>query len=251
MGLSLLLGSFLLLSCPPTASAAAVTFREPAFGLPHIFADTDLELARENGREVAKDRLGQLILLGRVGRGTLSQAFGLLDPSTLDDDIEARQTQYTSSELNNMWAKLPQRERDLIMEYCKGVNDTIEEVYAGNLPEPIEVNILRNTLGLDDDLFGNATNISDQVDPNYLAPGGADPTRPNGGFQFTPEIAVAIGVLEVRTFGLEGFDEFSRLEELQDLIGVHGMTTGTELWDDRNFLNDPLAPVSVPDPTTP
>jgi hypothetical protein len=251
LGLSLLLGSFLLLSCPPTASAAAVTFREPAFGLPHIFADTDLELARENGREIAKDRLGQLILLGRVGRGTLSQAFGLLDPSTLDDDIEARQTQYTSSELNNMWAKLPQRERDLIMEYCKGVNDTIEEVYAGNLPEPIEVNILRNTLGLDDDLFGNATNISDQVDPHYLAPGGADPSRPNGGFQFTPEIAVAIGVLEVRTFGLEGFDEFNRLEELQDLIAVHGMTTGTELWDDRNFLNDPLAPISVPDPTTP
>jgi len=53
------------------ASPGAVTVREPAFGLPHIYADTDLELARETGREIAKDRLGQLILMARVGRGTL------------------------------------------------------------------------------------------------------------------------------------------------------------------------------------
>ena len=61
------------------AHAAATTVREPAFGLPHIFADTDLELARENGRQIARDRLGQLILLARVGRGTIFQVFGLLD----------------------------------------------------------------------------------------------------------------------------------------------------------------------------
>jgi hypothetical protein len=234
-----------------TASAAATTVREPAFGLPHFYADTDLELARENGREIAKDRLGQLILLARVGRGTLDQAFGLLDPGTINDDIEARQTAYTSSELNNMWAKFPERERDAILEYCKGVNDTIDAIYAGTLPEPIELSVVRFVLFLGDDIFGNATNISDQVDPFYLAPGGADPERPDGGFQFTPELAVAIGILQVRTFGLESFNEPARLDELQDLIAKHGATAGTEIWDDRNFLNDPLAPISVPDPTTP
>jgi hypothetical protein len=236
---------------PTSALAAALTVREPAFGLPHIYADTDAELARENGREIAKDRLGQLVLLARVGRGTLFQAFALLDPTTLNDDIEARQLAYTSSELNGMFNKLPARERDLVMKYCEGVNDTMEAVYSGSLPEPIEVNILRSFLGLGADLFGNATNISDQVDPNYLAPGGADPLRPNAGFQFTPELAIGIGILQVRTFGLGGFDEVGRLGELQALIGVHGATTGAELWDDRNFLNDPLAPISVPDPTTP
>jgi len=239
------------LSNPAPSWAAATTVREPAWGLPHIYADTDLELARENGRQVAKDRLGQMILLGRVGRGTLSQAFGLLDPSTLDDDIETRRTQYTSSELNSMYAKLPQRIRDLVLEYCKGVNDVIDEVYAGTSPEPIEVDIIRNLLGLADDLFGNATNISDQVDPFYLAPGGADPQRPNGGFQFTPEMFVSIAVLQVRNFGFENFNESSRLNELQALIDSHGTTTGTEIWRDLNFLTDPLAPVSVPDPSTP
>src|SRR5262245_65562788 len=105
----------------PSLDAAAVTVREPAFGLPHIFADTDAELARENGREIAKDRLGQIILLARVGRGNLYQAFGGLDPSRINDDIDARQTGYTSSELNRMYQNLPQRERDTLLEYCKGV----------------------------------------------------------------------------------------------------------------------------------
>lgn len=239
------------LHTPSSVFSAATTVREPAFGLPHIYADTDGELARENGREIAKDRLGQLVLLARVGRGTLFQAFALLDPTTLNDDIEARQLAYTSSELSGMFAKLPARERDLILKYCEGVNDTMEAVYAGSLPEPIEVNILRSTLGLGADLFGNATNISDQVDPNYRAPGGADPLRPNAGFQYTPELAIAIGILQVRTFGLEGFDEVSRLGELQALTALHGAGTGAEIWDDRNFLNDPLAPITVPDPNTP
>lgn len=237
-----------VLSSPGTVLAAVTTVREPAFGLPHIYADTEAELARENGRQVAKDRLGQLVLIGRVARGTLSQAFGPLDPTTLDDDIEARRLGNTSSELNDMYNKLPARERTLILEYCKGVNDTIDAVYAGSLPEPIEVNILRTVLGLSSDLFGNATNISDQVDPFYAAPGGE---WPNAGFQYTPEVSIAIGILEVRNFGLESFGETSRLAELQALIAKHGTTAGTEIWDDRNFLNDPLAPVSVPDPTTP
>jgi hypothetical protein len=258
LSLSLLLGLVLAIALNSEggqvavtgASPGAVTVREPAFGLPHIYADTDLELARENGREIAKDRLGQLILISRVARGTLYQAFGTFDPSTFNDDLEVRRQGYTSSELNNMFEKSSPDMHALILEYCKGVNDTIDAIYAGTLPEPLEVNLLRTLLGLGDDLFGNATNISDQVDPYYKPPGGADPEHPNGGFQFTPELAMAIGELQVRTFGTETFDEPSRLNELNSLLDKFP-ATGQEIWDDLNFLNDPLAPVSVPDPTTP
>ena len=55
----------------------------------------------------------------------------------------------------------------------------------------------------------------------------------------------------MRNFGLESFEEPARLAELQALIAKHGETAGTQIWDDLNFLNDPLAPVTVPDPTTP
>ena len=99
-----------------------------------------------------------------------------------------------------MFAKLPQRERDLILEYCKGVNDTIDAIYAGSLPEPLEVNILRNCSASATISSATATNISDQVDPFYAPPGGA---WPNAGFQFTPEMAVSIAILEVRNFGLD------------------------------------------------
>jgi hypothetical protein len=224
--------------------------REPAHGLPHIWADTDLELARENGREIARDRLGQIILLARVGRGTIFQVFGPVLPETLDLDYEARFTGYTSSELNSMWALLPVREREAVLEYCKGVNDAIEAVYAGTLPTPIEVGVLQ-TFGFAADLFGNATNVSDQTDPFYVPPGGADPERPLAGFQFTPELAMAIAVLQVRNFGFAGFDETARYGELQALVAKHGEETGTRIWSDLNFAVDPLAPVSVPDPTTP
>jgi hypothetical protein len=247
LGRALLCGLGLLAAAPGAAYAAAVTLREPAFGLPHIYADTDLELARENGRVIAEDRLAQMILLARVGRGTLSQAFGLLDPGTLEDDVEARRTGYTSSELNRMYEALPAAERALVLEYCKGVNDTIEAIYTGALPMPFEVSLLRDLLGLGHDLFGNATNVSDQVDPHYAPPGGEWPTA---GFQFTPEMAMAIGVLEVRNFGLGGFSP-ELFEELQELVALHGPDDGEDVWDDRNFLNDPLAPVSVPDPETP
>jgi hypothetical protein len=248
---SMVVAAALTVAVPPLASAASVSVREPAFDLPHFYADTDLELVRMAGREIAKDRLVQMILFARSGRGTLHQPFGLLTPTFLPSDIATRQTNYTSSELNNMYAKMPQRERDLVLEYCKGVNDTIEEIYAGSLPQPLEVFLLRNLLGLGADLFGNATNISDQVDPFYLAPGGADPDRPNAGFQYTPEVVLGVGLQLVRQFSLHTFNEDERLAELQALIALHGMTLGTEIWDDLNFLNDPLAPATVPDPNLP
>jgi hypothetical protein len=244
-------GALLADALPPVATAdpGAVTVREPAYGLPHIYADTDLELARENGRQIARDRLGQMILVSRVARGTLYQAFGPLDPGTFNDDAEVRRDAYTSSELNDMFDKLPADIQALIMEYSAGVNDEIEAIYAGTRPKPLEVNLLQ-LLGLSNDLFGNATNISDQVDPEYKAPGGADPLRPNAGFQFTPEMAISIAVLQVRNFGDAGINEPSLLGQLNSLVNKFP-TDGDEIWDDLNFLVDPLAPVSVPDPTTP
>ncbi|HEY2774600.1 MAG TPA: penicillin acylase family protein [Candidatus Binatia bacterium] len=241
-----------------SAFAAASIFREPAWGLPHIYGDTDLDLAYENGREISKDRLAQLILLARAGRGTLAQAFGLLDPSFVDSDIETRLSGYTSKEYQAMFAKLPPSAQAYLLRYCDGVNDTIEAALAsptgtaGDL-RPIEVTVLSGLPGtnLSSDLFGNATNLSDQVDPYYKAPGGADPARPNGGYQFTPEMALAVGVLEVRNFGLNTFQEENRLSELLALQNAHGQATGEQLWHDYNFLVDPLAPSSVPDPQSP
>jgi hypothetical protein len=243
-----------LLFVSSSALAAATTVREPAWGLPHIYADTNLELAHENGYQIAGDRLAQMILISRAGRGTLAQAFGLLDPGFLDTDIETRIAGYTSSEYQSMFEKLPADAQAYLVAYCDGVNDRIDEYFAGAATQlPLEVTVLSGLplANLADDLFGNASNISDQVDPFYKAPGGADPQRPDGGYQFTPEMALAIGVIQVRNFGLNTFEEEDRLVELLNLQATQGAMPGEELFHDYNFLVDPLAPVSVPDPVAP
>ena len=53
------------------------------------------------------------------------------------------------------------------------------------------------------------------------------------------------GARSLRKIGVLAFQLFQKLQD------AHGATQGEEIWRDLNFLNDPLAPVSVPDPTTP
>jgi hypothetical protein len=38
------------------------------------------------------------------------------------------------------------------------VNYAIEKIHTGDLPEPLKGTLIRDTLGLPDDLFGNAIN---------------------------------------------------------------------------------------------
>ena len=55
----------------------AFLFREPAYDIPHIHADTDAELFEEYGRQVAKDRLGQLILARVNNEGASEDTFAV------------------------------------------------------------------------------------------------------------------------------------------------------------------------------
>ena len=61
--------------------------REPSNGIPHIHASSDAELFFEYGREAAKDRLGQFVLLTRFARGT---GAGLFGAGSLNSDIGSR-----------------------------------------------------------------------------------------------------------------------------------------------------------------
>ncbi len=70
-----------LVFTPQQASAAATTLRETAFSLPHFCGDTDAEFARENGREIAKDRLVECEVCQ-----ALNQADGLNRDCDLFDD---------------------------------------------------------------------------------------------------------------------------------------------------------------------
>jgi hypothetical protein len=68
----------------------------------------------------------------------------------------------------------------------------------------------------------------------------------------SPGASVAT-VLQTRNFGSSSAfgNEISNQTALNALIAKFGVSTGTAVWNDLFFTNDPLAPVSVPDPTTP
>lgn len=221
------------------AQAVVHTVREPSNGIPHIHASSDLELFEEYGRQAAKDRLGQFVLLARFARGT---AAGLFGPASLNSDITTRSLQYSSSELNDMFAKLPADSRAAIDAYIAGVNTEINTVLGGGLPSmPVEVGTAV-ALVQGDNLFGNKTNLSDQVDPGW------SPTT-----QFTRELSLAITVLQSRNFGSSSGwgNEFDNLQNLLRLQAKFGAGDGFAVFTDLHYLNDPLSPVSVPDPTTP
>jgi acyl-homoserine lactone acylase PvdQ len=221
------------------ALAVPTTVREPSNGIPHIHAGTDAELFFEYGRQAAKDRLGQFVLLARFARGT---AAGLFGPGSLGSDIGSRSLAYSSSELNDMFAKLPAASQAAFDAYIAGVNSEINAVVSGPFGSmPVEVGTAV-VLGQGDNLFGNKNNLSDQVDPGY-----------SPATQFTRELTVAITILQSRNFGSSsGFgNEFNNLENLLRLQAKFGPSDGFAVFDDLHFLNDPLSPVSVPDPTTP
>ncbi len=254
--LVLLIGAAVCAGGAEVALAASQTVREPAFGLPHVYADTTAELAREAGYQVAKDRLGQIILFARASRGTLFQAFGLLAPSLKDDDIQARLESYSSAEYVEIFNALPSAFQNMLVAYADGVNDAIDDMFSGALPKPLELSMVEKLVSKKD-IFGNRTELTlgEGRDPFYKPPCpelGCDASRPSGGYQYTPILTLSIAVLQIHEFGRIGVNQPALLEELEALKGGPlGAVAGEEVWDDLNFLNDPLSPVSVPDPRAP
>jgi len=183
-------------------------FRD-GFGTPHVFADTDRALFLAYGWAVAEDRLFQLELNRRAARGTLS---ALLGPSQLPADRYARTVGYTDDELDGMYAAMPEDEQGIYDAYAEGINRYVDEVIGGN-PGKLPVEFI--LLGV------------------LPAP-------------WTTRDSMAFGAFMVRRFGEIGGRELRNLEVLQTLVAAHG-AAGQAIFDDVRWLEDPDAPVTVPD----
>jgi len=180
------------------------------FGTPHVFAPTRRALFVAYGWVVAEDRLFQLELNRRAARGRLAELFG---PTALDADRFARVTGYTDAELDAIFASLAPEEREIYSAYREGINRYVTEVAAVNpLKLPFEFHAL-----------------------------GAFPE------QWTERDSVAFGAFMVRRFGEIGGDEPRNLALLERLVAMHGAEAGRAIFDDVRWIDDPDAPVTVPD----
>ena len=113
-----------------------VTVERDIWGVPHIRASSVEDMAEAQGYVIAQDRLWQMDLLRRAGRGRLSEILG---PATLDIDREFHTLNFARTaerEANLMDPEL----RKVMDAYARGVNRFIEQ---HNSKLPLEFTLLK------------------------------------------------------------------------------------------------------------
>jgi penicillin G amidase len=102
---------------------AAVTVERDNWGVPHIRAANEEDMAEAQGYVVAQDRLWQMDLLRRAGRGQLSEVLG---PATIEIDKDFRRLNFARAAQRDVEQMNPEGQK-LLEAYARGVNQYIRE----------------------------------------------------------------------------------------------------------------------------
>jgi penicillin amidase len=106
------------------------------WGVPHVRASSVEDMAEAQGYVVAQDRLWQMDLLRRVGRGQLSEILG---PATLNIDKQFRTLGFGRAAERDL-ALVDPTSRGIFEAYARGVNRFIEQ-HSDELP--VEFTLLK------------------------------------------------------------------------------------------------------------
>jgi penicillin amidase len=179
------------------------------YGVPHIFAVSTEALFEAYGYTVAQDRLWQLELNRRAARGRLAEIFG---PSAANSDQFVRTAGYTDAELDAQFAAMDAASQQIFTAYARGINRYLQQEVAAN---PLKLPFEFHALG---------------ISP---AP-------------WTVRDSAAFAAFMIRRFGEIGGRELTNQSLLQTLVGIHGPVTGYAIFNDVRWINDPDAPVTIP-----
>jgi len=197
-----------------------------SFGIPHIFAPSNRAVYVAYGFADAEDRLWQLEMNRRAGRGTLAE---LLGSSYVAADQFSRLLGYTDSELDEQFSRLSDEEQMLFNSYVEGINRYIQEVIV---PDP------EHMLPLEFQFFGGiprpfTTPLETQIFGGIPRP-------------FTTRDLLSSWVIFLRQYGEMGGTEINNQGILRDLIAQHGPEAGYGIFNDLRWLNDPDSPATIP-----
>ena len=194
--------------------ATDVTVARDAFGVPHVYGDTDAALAFGLGYVTAEDRLWQIDVFRHAAKGEVAS---LLGPDYAAFDADQRRLTYTDAELTAMIDDTATRFgtegvklRSLIESYVDGINERIAEVRLDPLLRPAEY----TAQGLE---------VADWD---------------------TSDVA-AVAVFQERTFGLTSGAELENAALLQHLRRLHGRSLGTRMFRDLQWRDDPNSPTTI------
>jgi penicillin amidase len=116
-----------------------------AYGVPWIYAEDREDLGRVLGFVTARDRFFYMDLARRLSQGKVS---ALLGADALETDIESRMTGmgFITERILGLLEGDPEM-KAFFEAYAEGINASITEVQAGNLPPPTEYDIAAPLLG--------------------------------------------------------------------------------------------------------
>jgi len=197
-----------------------VTILRDAYGVPHIFTSDDLKGSFAAGYAMAEDRLFQMEILRRAGKGRLAELIGdeeALGASAIEFDISIRRELYTEPERQDMFAELERTDPDSAAQFRAFV-DGVNLRIAQDLADPVN-----------------------KLPSEYLALG----TLPQP-WSITDSIAFAAVGLSI--FGAEGGHEVQNACLLSNLTTrLHSEAAAKGVFDDLFWIDDPDSPTTIRD----
>jgi acyl-homoserine-lactone acylase len=108
----------------PFPEAGKVRIVRDTFGLPHVFASTETDAMYGLGYATAEHRLNQIFTTMYTAEGRLSEITG--GKNSLQSDILVRSLRF-KQHAEEALKKMKPEIRDLAYQYCRGINDFIQE----------------------------------------------------------------------------------------------------------------------------
>lgn len=186
----------------------SVTIKRDGYGIPHVYAETTYGLFYGYGYALAEDRLFQMEMVKRSVLGTASEVLG---EEHVNLDISSR-SRFDPTSIRAQIEALSEDDRNIFEGYADGFNARIAEVLAA---------------------------------PETLMP------KQFIDFDFEPSAWTGFDVAMLYVGTMAGryshsSSELSNLRLLQQLQEAHGDDLAAILFDQILWLEDPLAPTTVP-----
>lgn len=209
--LSLLCAALALAGCAATtaSSTGTVTIKRDTYGVPHVYANDVRGLFHGYGYVVAEDRLFQMEMARRAVLGTVSEVMG---PNYVALDKGSRSA-FTPASIQAQMAKLSPDDRAIFDGYAAGFNARVKEVLAD-----------KTTLM-----------------PKQFIDAGFEPKADWTGYDVA---MIWVGTMANRYSNTSS--EIANLRLLNQLQKAKGDALGRELFDQIRWIEDPLAPTTVP-----
>lgn len=205
---ALMLSSVIGLAASSSWAQSTVEIIRDDWGVPHVYADDVYGLYAGFGYAVAEDRLFQMEMSRRSVLGTVSEVLG---PDHLAYDIKTR-ANFSHDEIRAQIEALPPEQRDILRGYADGYNKRVAEVLADR----------------------------DTLLPRQFTDFGFDP----GTWTDFDVAMIYVGTMAGRFS--HNSTELDNARVLAGLEATHGPEKARELFDQMYWLEDPLAPTTVP-----